>query len=82
MGFCAVQSGLVCSQAGAIRSSGENEQRAENPFSEDLEQLFFVCEQNLRLLGEDLQDQGANSRVIKEGKGGKVKMEEGEKKDG
>lgn len=53
--------------------------RGKSPGREDLEQLIFVCEQNLRVLGEDLEDWGENLRVIHEGREKEREEEDGEK---
>lgn len=45
---------------GSKRVESQSQRQLESPFRKDLEQLVFVCEQNMRLLGEDLQDWSGN----------------------
>lgn len=65
--------------------------RVESPFREDLEQLGFVCGQNLRVLAEDLDDwevevgaamDGREERVQREGGGSKREGEGEEEENG
>ncbi|KAF1975752.1 hypothetical protein BU23DRAFT_597504 [Bimuria novae-zelandiae CBS 107.79] len=51
---------------GGGSSRSWSRKRLESPFHNDLEQLVFVCEQNMRLLGEDLQDWSGNLSAVQE----------------
>ncbi|KAF2437472.1 hypothetical protein P171DRAFT_506299 [Karstenula rhodostoma CBS 690.94] len=43
-------------RGGGGKERGWRRGGVESPFLEDVEQLVFVCEQNVRVLGEDLED--------------------------
>ncbi|OAF98904.1 uncharacterized protein CC84DRAFT_1223216 [Paraphaeosphaeria sporulosa] len=64
---CAILERLV-NNFGAGRGGGRGRWRwrTESPFREDVEQLWFVCEQNLKVLDEDLKDWEEGVRILEE----------------
>ncbi|KAL1603435.1 hypothetical protein SLS60_005022 [Paraconiothyrium brasiliense] len=77
---CAMLERLVNS-FGPGRGGGKERTRGESPFRDDLEQLVFVCEQNLKVFGEDLEDWNGNLEVVqgmreeRENEGDEVEVE-------